>query len=165
MVSCPSSVQTWLLSLLRDCLLGNLGPLHLTSTMVAIMLTGMFSSLAWAEPMMVAPVGPSIDTTNDLSFRPEQSGLIMTFVPWAIRTIGKAVSIDAGTGPAFFSNYKFAGRDFGGPVQIVSTFGAGFNVISGVFMEYRLQHFSDAGAYGPYKVGGDMHLLEINFRF
>ena len=165
MVACPSSVQTWLPPLLRDCLLENLGTLYLTSMMATIMLTGMYSSLASAEPMMIVPVGPRNDTTSDLSFRHEQAGFIITLVPWAISTIGKAVSIDGGTGPAFFSNYKFAGRDFGGPVQIVSTVGAGFSVIPGCFVEYRLQHFSDAGAYGPYKVGVDMHLLEINFRF
>jgi hypothetical protein len=141
-------------------------PRHLTSMMVTIMLTGMFSSLARAEPMTIVPFGPRINTTNDLSFRHEQPGLIMTLVPWlAISTLGEAVSIDMGTGPAFFSNYKFGGQNFGSPVQIVSTVGAGFNVIPGFFTEYRLQHFSDAGAYGPYKAGVDMHLLQINFRF
>ena len=116
--------------------------------------------------MTIATVGPQIDTINDLSFRHEQSGLIMTLVPWlAIRTLGEAVSIDVGTGPSFFSNYKFGGLAFGSPVQIVGTVGLGFNVIPGLFTEYRLQHFSDAGAYGPYKAGADMHLLEINFRF
>jgi hypothetical protein len=134
--------------------------------MVTIMLTGMFSPLAWAEPLTIVPVGPRLDTTKDLLFRHEPPGLMLTLVPWlAIRTLGEAVSIDVGRGPAFFSNYKFGGRDFGGPVQIVGAVGAGFKVISGFFIEYRLQHFSDAGAYGPYKVGVDLHLLEINFRF
>jgi hypothetical protein len=129
--------------------------------MMAIMLTGMFSSLGWAEPLTIVPVGPRIDTTNDLSFRHEQP-----LVPWlAISTLREAVAIDVGRGPAFFSNYKFGSQEFGGPVQIVCTVGAGFNLIPGVFTEYRLQHFSDAGAYGPYKVGVDMHLVEINFRF
>jgi len=113
----------------------------------------------------MAPVGPRTDTTNNLSFRHTQPGLMIDLVPWAISTLEEAVSIDVGTGPAFFSNYKFAGRDFGGPVRIVGTVGAGFNVIPRFFIEYRLQHFSDAGAYGPYKVGVDLHLLEINFRF
>lgn len=156
MVACPS---------LRECLRGRLGTLQLTSMMVTIMLTGMFSSLAWADPMMIVPVGPRIDITNDLSSRDAQPGLMIDLVPWAITTLGKAISIDAGTGPAFFSNYKFAGRDFGGPLQIVSTVGASFNFISGFFTEYRREHFSDAGAYGPYKDGVDMHLLEISFRF
>ena len=156
MVACAS---------LRNCLRGRLGTLQLTSVMITMMLTGMFSSLAWAEPMMLVPVGPLTDTTNDLSFQHAQPGLMMTLVPWAISTIGEAISIDAGTGPSFFSNYKFAGQDFGSPVQIVGTVGAGFNVIAGFFTGYRLQHFSDAGAYGPYKAGVDMHLLEISFRF
>ena len=133
--------------------------------MVTIMLTGMFSSLAWAESTMIVPVGPRKDTINDLAFRPAQAGLMIHLVPWAINTLGEAVSIDMGTGPAFFSNYKFGGQDFGGPVQIVSTGGAGFNFVPGFFTEYRLQHFSDAGAYGPYKAGVNMHLLVINFQF
>jgi hypothetical protein len=133
--------------------------------MLTIMLTSMFSSLAWAEPITILPVGPRTDTTNALSFRHAQAGFMIDLVPWAINTLGEAVSIDVGTGPAFFSNYKFAGRDFGGPVRIVGTVGAGFSVIPGFFIEYRLQHFSDASAYGPYKVGVDLHLLEINFRF
>jgi hypothetical protein len=131
--------------------------------MVTIMLTGMFSSLSWAEPMTIVPVGPRINTANDLSIRHAQ--LMIDLVPWAISTLGEAVSIDMGTGPAFFSNYKFGGQDFGGPVQIVSTGGAGVNFIPGLFTEYRLQHFSDAGAYGPYKAGVNMHLLVINFQF
>ena len=105
MVACPSSVQTWLHPLVRDCLRGRLGrlqrltslnilmviikPRHLTSMMVTIMLTGMFSSLAWAEPMTIVPVGPQIDTTNDLSFRHQQprshnqfSSLVGDQYPW-----------------------------------------------------------------------------------
>jgi len=130
------------------------------------MLTGMFSSPAWPEPTTIVLLGPRIDITGILSVRHEQSGLIIPFVPWlAISPIREAVLIDVGTGPAFFSNYKFAGRDFGGPVKIVGTVGAGFTVMPRCFIEYRLQHFSDAGAYGLYRVGVDMHLLEINFRF
>jgi len=182
MVEWPTSVQTWLPPFLKDCLQERLGriqrpatfnplmvvikPRHLTSMMVSIMFTGMFSSLAWAEAMTIVPIGPATDSSDDLSFRHEQSGLIMTLAPWlALNTLRDAFSIDVGTGPAFFSNYKFGGQDFGGPVQIVGSVGAGFNMISGFFAEYRLQHFSDAGAYGPYKGGVNMHVLEINFRF
>ena len=170
MVACPFALQTWLRPLLRDCLRGSLCSLQPLTTlnvlMVTIMLTGMFSSPAWAEPITIILVGPRIDTTNNLSFRHEQPGLIIPFVPWlAISSLREVISIDVGTGPAFFSNYKFAGRDFGGPVQIVGTVGAGFNFIPGFFTGYRLQHFSDAGAYGPHKAGEDLHLLEISFRF
>ena len=150
---------------LQHCLRGRIGILHLTSMMVTIMLTGMFSSLGWAETMMIVPIGPRIETTNGLGFRQAQPGVMFDLVPWAINTIGQAVSIDVGRGPAFFSNYKFAGQDFGGPIQIAGSVGAGFNFIPGFFAEYRLQHCSDASAYGPYKAGVNMHLLEINFRF
>jgi hypothetical protein len=128
------------------------------------MLTGLYSAMACAEPVKIVPVAPRIDT-NDLSYRHEQLGLMNTFVPWAITTLREAVSIDMGTGPAFFSNDKFGGRDFGCPIQIVGAVGAGFNFIPRVFTEYRLEHFSDAGAYGPYKAGVNMHILEISFRF
>ena len=133
--------------------------------LVAVILAGMISSLGWAETMMPVPIGPRIDSTTGLAFGHAQSDVMFDLVPWAINTIREAVSIDVGRGPAFFSNYKFAGQDFGGPIQVVSSVGAGFNFIPGLFAEYRLQHFSDAGAYGPYKAGVNVHLLEINFRF
>jgi hypothetical protein len=133
--------------------------------MVTIVLTGMFSSLAEAEPMMIAPVGPRIDGTNEVSLRHAQPSLMIDLVPWAISTLRESVSIDVGTGPAFFSSYKFSGQDFGGHLHIVGTVGAGLNFMPGCFTEYRLQHFSDAGAFGPYKAGVNMHVLEINFRF
>jgi hypothetical protein len=96
----------------------------------------------------------------------QDTGLMITLVPClALSSAGEAVSIDVGTGPAFFSNYKFGAQDFGGPVQILGTAGAGLNLIPGFFTGYRLQHFSDAGVYGPKKAGVNMHLLEINYRF
>lgn len=133
--------------------------------MVTIILAGMVSPLAWAETMMTMPIGPRIGTATSLAFGHAESDVMFGLVPWAINTFREAVSIDVGRGPAFFSNYKFAGQDFGGPIQIVGSVGAGFNFIPRFFAEYRLQHFSDAGAYGPYKAGVNMHLLEINFRF
>src|SRR5678816_1229100 len=113
MVECPTSVQTWLPPFLRDCLQGRLSslerlatfnplmvvikPRHLTSMMVTIMFTGMFSSLAWGEAMTIVPVGPAPSTPDDLSFRHAQSGLIMTLAPWlALSTLGDALSIDVG---------------------------------------------------------------------
>ena len=156
MVACPS---------LRDGLRGRPGIVHLTIMVLTIMLTGMFSSLGWAESTIIVPVGPRKDSINDLAFRHAQPSLMIDLVPWAINTLGEAVSIDVGTGPAFFSNYKFGGQAFGGPLQIIGAVGAGFNFISGFFAEYRLQHLSDADAYGPYKAGVNMHILEINFRF
>jgi hypothetical protein len=168
MVACRFGVRTWLHPLLRECLRGSRGNLQRLTRLNVLMgmLTGMFSSPAWPETMTIVLVGPRIDTTNNLLFRYSNADLIIPLVPWlTISAIREAILIDVGTGPAFFSNYKFAGRDFGGPVQVVGTVGAGFNVSPGFFIEYRLQHFSDASAFGPYKVGVDMHLLEINFRF
>ena len=150
---------------LQHYLRGRLGIRYLPPMMVTIILTGMFSSLGWADTLMIVPIGPQIGTADDSAVRHAQPVFMFDLVPWAINTIGEAVSIDVGRGPAFFSNYKFAGQNFGGPIQIVGSVGAGFNFIPGFFAEYRLQHFSDAGAYGPYKAGVNMHLLEINFRF
>jgi hypothetical protein len=81
--------RPWLHPLFGDCLRAYLStlqrltrlnvlmvitkPRHLTSMMVAIM----FSSLAWAEPMTIVPVGPRTDTTNDLSLRHAQPGLMI----------------------------------------------------------------------------------------
>jgi len=96
----------------------------------------------------------------------QDTSLIIAIVPClALSSPGEAVSIDVGVGPAFFSNYKFGLQDFGGPIQIVGTAGAGLNIIPGLFAGYRLQHFSDAGMYGPNKTGVNMHLLELNYRF
>jgi len=54
---------------------------------VMIMLTSMFSFLAWAEPLTIVPVGPQIDTTNEFSFRNAQAGLMIDLIPWAINTL------------------------------------------------------------------------------
>lgn len=96
----------------------------------------------------------------------QDTGLMVTVVPClALSSPEGKISIDAGGGTAFFSNYKYGEQNFGGPVQIVGTAGVGFNFVPGLFAGYRFQHFSDAGTYGPTSLGVDMHILEINYRF
>ena len=96
----------------------------------------------------------------------QDSGLMVTTIPClALSSPGEAVTIDFGVGTAFFSNSQYGVQNFGGPVQIAGTAGVGISIVPGLYTGYRLQHFSDAGIYGPTSRGADMHLLEINYRF
>jgi hypothetical protein len=94
------------------------------------------------------------------------SGLIMTIVPdLALSGWDGLVTFDAGAGAGFFSNYKFGEQDFGGPVQIVATLGVRLNPFSHAYTGFRLQHFSDAGLYGPSSLGVDLYIVEVGYRF
>jgi len=89
-----------------------------------------------------------------------------TLVPLlAVSSPNGLVTIDAGAGAGFFSNYKFGVQNFGGPVQIIGTAAIGFDPLPGFHAGYRFQHFSDAGAYGSSSLGVDMHMIEIGYRF
>lgn len=95
-----------------------------------------------------------------------ESGLMATVVPClALSGWNRFVSIDAGAGAGFFSRDKFGIQDFGGPVQIVATVGIQVNPISHAYAGFRLQHFSDAGIYGPHTLGVDMYIVEVGYRF
>jgi hypothetical protein len=96
----------------------------------------------------------------------QDTALMVTAIPClALTSNGGAVSIDLGIGTAFLTNTQFGVQNFGGPVQIAATAGLGFNFLPGLYTGYRLQHYSDAGIYGPTSRGADMHLLEVNYRF
>ncbi len=95
-----------------------------------------------------------------------ESGLMMTVVPGlGLNGWKELVTFDAGAGPGFFSNYKFGTQDFGGPVQIVATEGVRVNPFSHAYAGFRLQHFSDAGLYGPSSLGVVMYIIELGYRF
>lgn len=95
-----------------------------------------------------------------------ETGLMATIVPTvAVTSRNGTFTIDGGAGPGFFSNYKFGNQNFGGPVQIVATIGAGVNVFSHGYAGFRLQHFSDATLYGQSSLGVDMYLIELGYRF
>ena len=95
-----------------------------------------------------------------------ESGLMMTVVPeLALSGWEGLVTFDAGAGAGFFSNYKFGVQDFGGPVQIVATMGVRVNPFSHAYTGFRVQHFSDAGLYGPSSLGVDMYIVELGYRF
>jgi hypothetical protein len=94
------------------------------------------------------------------------TSLMATLIPaLAVTNRSGNISIDVGLGPGFFSNHRFGAQDFGGPVQIVGTFGVGFDPLPGFHAGYRFQHFSDAGMYGSSSLGADMHLFEFGYRF
>jgi lipid A 3-O-deacylase PagL len=94
------------------------------------------------------------------------SGLIVTVVPdLALSGWEGLVTVDAGAGAGFFSNYKFGTQDFGGPVQIVATMGIRVNPFSHAYAGFRLQHFSDAGVYGPSSLGVDLYIVELGYTF
>jgi len=96
----------------------------------------------------------------------DESGLMMTAVPdLALNGWGGLVTFDGGVGAGFFSNHKFGMQDFGGPVQIVATMGVRVNPFSHAYTGFRIQHFSDAGLYGPSSLGVDMYIVELGYRF
>jgi hypothetical protein len=95
-----------------------------------------------------------------------ESGLMMTAVPGlALSGWEGLVVLDAGAGAGFFSNQNFGVQDFGGPVQIVATIGIRVNPFPHAYTGFRLQHFSDAGMYGPTSLGVDMYIAELGYRF
>lgn len=96
----------------------------------------------------------------------DESGLMMTAVPiLALNGWNGLVTLDTGIGAGFFSNHKFGIQDFGGPVQIVATSGIRVNPFPHAYTGFRVQHFSDAGLYGPSSLGVDMYVVELGYRF
>jgi hypothetical protein len=96
----------------------------------------------------------------------DEVGFMATGVPMiALSGWNGLVSLDAGLGLGFFSRYKFGEQDFGGPVQIVFTTALEIRPVTHAFTGFRLQHFSDAGIYGPDKLGVDLYIVEVGYRF
>jgi Lipid A 3-O-deacylase (PagL) len=95
-----------------------------------------------------------------------ESGLMMTAVPVLALSGWKGlVTFDTGVGAGLFSNHTFGVQDFGGPVQIVATLGAQVSPFPHTYAGFRIQHFSDAGLYGPSSLGVDMYIAELGYRF
>ncbi len=96
----------------------------------------------------------------------DESGLMMTAVPALALSGWKGlVTLDTGLGAGFFSNHKFGIQDFGGPVQVVATSGIRVSPIPHAYTGFRVQHFSDAGLYGPSSLGVDMYIVELGYKF
>jgi hypothetical protein len=111
-------------------------------------------------------LGTRLITSAGLLQAVGDGGLIMTIVPdLALSGCDGLVTFDAGAGAGFFSNYKFGEQDFGGPVQIFATLVVRVNPFSHAYTAFHLQHFSDAGLYGPSSLGVDLYIVEIGYRF
>lgn len=96
----------------------------------------------------------------------DESGLMVTVVPGlALNGWRGLVTFDAGAGAGFFSNHTFGVQDFGGPAQIVATSGIRVGLFRHAYSGFRLQHFSDAGLYGPSSLGVDMYMVELGYQF
>jgi len=124
--------------------------------------------LPWSWPLGESTWG--LDTrliaSGGLLTGADESGLMMTAVPALALSGWKGlVTFDAGAGAGFFSNHTFGVQDFGGPVQIVATSGIRVNPFPHAYTGFRIQHFSDAGLYGPSSLGVDMYIVELGYRF
>jgi Lipid A 3-O-deacylase (PagL) len=90
------------------------------------------------------------------------TGFVGTLVPLiAIGPKDSQFSLDLGAGGALLSRYEFGNQDFGGPFQVVLTFGLRVPVYRGIVMGYRVQHLSDATLYGSKTRGADLHMFEL----
>lgn len=95
-----------------------------------------------------------------------EAGLVGSVVPLlAFGPRGSALSVDGGIGAAVLARHEFGEQDFGGPLQVVATFGVRAPVYRGLTVGYRMQHVSDARIYGDEGNGADLHMLEVTYTF
>ena len=124
--------------------------------------------LPWSWPLGETPwnLETRLITSAGVLAATSEYGLMATVVPClALSGWDRFVSVDVGVGVGFFSRDKFGAQDFGGPVQIVGTAGILVNPIPHAYAGLRVQHFSDAGVYGPNSLGVDMYIVEAGYRF
>jgi len=124
--------------------------------------------LPWSRPVGESPWNLEtrlITSVGSLAAVGEY-GVMATIVPClALSGWDRLVSLDVGVGLGFFSRDNYGNQDFGGPVQIVATAGIVVNPIPHGYAGFRVQHFSDAGVYGPNSLGVDMYIVEAGYRF
>jgi hypothetical protein len=95
-----------------------------------------------------------------------EANAIATVVPVvAFGRQDERFSIDIGGGGAVLSDHKFGAQNFGGPIQLVWTFGVNLGLFGPVGVGYHFQHYSDAALYGTDARGVDLHLFEVVYRF
>jgi len=75
------------------------------------------------------------------------------------------VTVDMGVGFALLGKSAFAKQDFGGALQFALTVGFSVPLHERIRLGYRLQHYSDGGAYGSESTGVDLHMVEFTYRF
>jgi hypothetical protein len=94
------------------------------------------------------------------------AGVVGTLNPLLIlRTQDQRFSVDAGIGGAVISRHEFGDQEWGGPFQLVITWGFRFPLYRELRAGYRYQHLSDADIYGDPSRGADFHMLELIYRF
>ena len=75
------------------------------------------------------------------------------------------LALDVGVGAAGITRHKFGEQNFGGPFEVVLTFGLRVPVYRAFGIGYRMSHLSDAGIYGRHTRGADIHMAELTYNF
>lgn len=97
----------------------------------------------------------------------QETNGVFTLVPLDVM-IGRKdglLSFDMGVGGAVLTDHKYGIQNFGGPFQLVWTFGATSRLIGPLGLGYHFQHYSDAMIYGHRTRGADLHLFELIYWF
>ena len=93
-------------------------------------------------------------------------GFITEFTPnFAFTNWDWRVTIDAGGGGAYISDYKYGRQDIGGPFQFIGFFGITYHLTDHYLIGWRFHHMSDATIWGTDNRGVDFHMLELSYRF
>ena len=95
-----------------------------------------------------------------------KTALVASVIPvFALGRQDGLLTVDLGTGLALLSEHRYAQQDYGGHLQFALTFGVSVPLYQRVGLGYRYLHYSDAGAYGPYTIGADFHMIELIYHF
>jgi hypothetical protein len=95
-----------------------------------------------------------------------EEGFVGAIVPLlAFGPKDSILALDAGVGAAGITRHKFGEQNFGGPFEVVLTFGLRVPVYRAFGIGYRMSHLSDAGIYGRHTRGADIHMLELTYNF
>jgi hypothetical protein len=95
-----------------------------------------------------------------------EEGFVGAIVPMlAFGPKDSVLALDVGVGAAGITRHKYGEQNFGGPFEVVLTFGLRVPVYRGFGIGYRMSHLSDAGIYGRHTRGADIHMLELIYNF
>jgi len=95
-----------------------------------------------------------------------ETALVVSLIPVvALGSQDGRLTLELGIGGALLSKHHFGSQDYGGPLQFALTLGAGVPLYKRLGLGYRFLHYSDAGIYGDYTTGADLHMVELTYRF